>query len=192
MLLLYQLVAEEKGISSSDIGGTIQNDVLKEYIARGTYIYPPAQSLRLITDIFTYCRAEIPKWNTISISGYHMAEAGATPVQEIAFTLANGIEYVRAAVDSGQDVDDFAPRLAFFFVSRTSIIEEVAKFPLLQEPSPRPSPSTEHHPSARDTHPTDQPSPSHNEFRGACSHALVGGSGGASQGLLCHFSPCHH
>jgi len=128
LLLLYQLVAEEKGISSSDIGGTIQNDVLKEYIARGTYIYPPAQSLRLITDIFIYCRAEIPKWNTISISGYHMAEAGATPVQEIAFTLANGIEYVRAAVESGQDVDDFAPRLAFFFVSRTSIIEEVAKF----------------------------------------------------------------
>ena len=128
LLLLYQLVAEEKGISAGDIGGTIQNDVLKEYIARGTYIYPPAQSLRLITDIFTYCRAEIPKWNTISISGYHMAEAGATPVQEIAFTLANGIEYVRAAVESGQDVDDFAPRLAFFFVSRTSIIEEVAKF----------------------------------------------------------------
>ncbi|MEY2989562.1 MAG: hypothetical protein RLZZ163_478, partial [Actinomycetota bacterium] len=102
--------------------------VLKEYIARGTYIYPPAQSIRLVTDIFTYCRDEIPKWNTISISGYHMAEAGATPVQEIAFTLANGIEYVRAAVASGQDVDDFAPRLAFFFVSRTSIIEEVAKF----------------------------------------------------------------
>ncbi|HEV8025507.1 MAG TPA: methylmalonyl-CoA mutase family protein, partial [Candidatus Nanopelagicales bacterium] len=128
LLLLYQLVAEEQGASADQLGGTIQNDVLKEYIARGTYIYPPAQSLRLITDIFTYCRAEIPKWNTISISGYHMAEAGATPVQEIAFTLANGIEYVRAAVETGQDVDDFAPRLAFFFVSRTSIIEEVAKF----------------------------------------------------------------
>ena len=128
LLLLYQLVAEEQGVSPGQLGGTIQNDVLKEYIARGTYIYPPAQSLRLITDIFTYCRAEIPKWNTISISGYHMAEAGATPVQEIAFTLANGIEYVRAAVASGQDVDDFAPRLAFFFVSRTSILEEVAKF----------------------------------------------------------------
>ena len=126
LLLLYQLVAEEQGITPDKLGGTIQNDVLKEYIARGTY--PPAQSLRLITDIFTYCRAEIPKWNTISISGYHMAEAGATPVQEIAFTLADGIEYVRAAVESGQDVDDFAPRLAFFFVSRTSIIEEVAKF----------------------------------------------------------------
>jgi len=128
LLLLYQLVAEEQGITPDKLGGTIQNDVLKEYIARGTYIYPPVASLRLITDIFTYCRAEIPKWNTISISGYHMAEAGATPVQEIAFTLADGIEYVRAAVESGQDVDEFAPRLAFFFVSRTSIIEEVAKF----------------------------------------------------------------
>jgi methylmalonyl-CoA mutase N-terminal domain/subunit len=128
LLLLYQLVAEEQGVPASALNGTIQNDVLKEYIARGTYIYPPAQSLRLITDIFTYCRNEIPKWNTISISGYHMAEAGATPVQEIAFTLADGIEYVKAAVASGQDVDEFAPRLAFFFVSRTTILEEVAKF----------------------------------------------------------------
>ena len=102
--------------------------MLKEYIARGTYIYPPRPSLRLITDIFAYCRDEIPKWNTISISGYHMAEAGATPAQEIAFTLADGIEYVRAAVASGQDVDEFAPRLAFFFVSRTTLLEEVAKF----------------------------------------------------------------
>ena len=128
LLLLYQLVAEEQGIAAGDLNGTIQNDVLKEYIARGTYIYPPAQSLRLITDIFTYCRNEIPKWNTISISGYHMAEAGATPAQEVAFTLADGIEYVKAAVESGQDVDEFAPRLAFFFVSRTTILEEVAKF----------------------------------------------------------------
>ncbi len=128
LLLMYQLVAEEQGVPGDAITGTIQNDVLKEYIARGTYIYPPQQSLRLITDIFSYCRAEIPKWNTISISGYHMAEAGATPAQEIAFTLANGIEYVRAAVASGQDVDEFAPRLAFFFVSRTTILEEVAKF----------------------------------------------------------------
>ncbi|HVF20166.1 MAG TPA: methylmalonyl-CoA mutase family protein, partial [Mycobacteriales bacterium] len=128
LLLLYQLVAEEQGVPGSALNGTIQNDVLKEYIARGTYIYPPAESLRLITDIFSYCRAEIPRWNTISISGYHMAEAGATPVQEIAFTLADGIEYVRAAVRSGQDVDDFAPRLAFFFVARTTLIEEVAKF----------------------------------------------------------------
>jgi methylmalonyl-CoA mutase N-terminal domain/subunit len=128
LLLMYQLVAEENGISGDKITGTIQNDVLKEYIARGTYIYPPAHSLRLITNIFEYCRTEIPKWNTISISGYHMAEAGASPTQEIAFTLADGIEYVRAAVETGQDVDDFAPRLAFFFVSRTTILEEVAKF----------------------------------------------------------------
>ncbi|MDO8309991.1 MAG: methylmalonyl-CoA mutase family protein [Actinomycetota bacterium] len=128
LLLLYLLVAEEQGVAAADLNGTIQNDVLKEYIARGTYIYPPAQSIRLITDIFTYCRDEIPKWNTISISGYHMAEAGATPVQEVAFTLADGIEYVKAAVSSGQDVDEFAPRLAFFFVSRTTILEEVAKF----------------------------------------------------------------
>jgi methylmalonyl-CoA mutase N-terminal domain/subunit len=128
LLLMYQLVAEENGVNGSSITGTIQNDVLKEYIARGTYIYPPAHSLRLITDIFEYCRSEIPKWNTISISGYHMAEAGATPTQEIAFTLADGIEYVRAAVASGQDVDELGPRLSFFFVSRTTLLEEVAKF----------------------------------------------------------------
>lgn len=128
LLLMYQLVAQENGVPASALNGTIQNDVLKEYIARGTYIYPPAQSIRMITDIFSYCRAEIPNWNTISISGYHMAEAGATPAQEIAFTLANGIEYVRAAIASGMDVDDFAPRLAFFFVSRTTLLEEVAKF----------------------------------------------------------------
>ena len=128
LLLLYQLVAEEQGVAASALTGTIQNDVLKEYIARGTYIYPPKPSLRLITDIFRYCRAELPKWNTISISGYHMAEAGATPAQEIAFTLSDGIEYVRAAVESGQQVDEFAPRLAFFFVARTTLLEEVAKF----------------------------------------------------------------
>jgi len=128
LLLAYQIVAEEQGIPGSALTGTIQNDVLKEYIARGTYIYPPAASLRLITDIFGYCAAELPKWNTISISGYHMAEAGATPAQEIAFTLADGIEYVKAAIAAGLDVDDFAPRLAFFFVSRTSLLEEVAKF----------------------------------------------------------------
>jgi len=128
LLLLYQLVAEEQGVSSAQLNGTIQNDVLKEYIARGTYIYPPTESLRLITDIFNYCRAEIPRWNTISISGYHMAEAGATPAQEIAFTLSNGVEYVRAAVASGQDIDEFAPRLAFFFVARTTLLEEIAKF----------------------------------------------------------------
>jgi methylmalonyl-CoA mutase N-terminal domain/subunit len=128
LLLLYQLVAAETGVPGQRLNGTIQNDVLKEYIARGTYIFPPGPSLRLVTDTFAYCRAEIPRWNTISISGYHMAEAGATPVQEIAFTLANGIEYVRAALTAGMDVDDFAPRLAFFFVARTTLVEEVAKF----------------------------------------------------------------
>ncbi len=128
LLLMYQLVGEKHGVASSALQGTIQNDVLKEYISRGTYIFPPAASLRLTTDIFSYCKREISSWNTISISGYHMAEAGATPAQEIAFTLANGIEYVRAAVASGMHVDDFAPRLAFFFVSRTTLLEEVAKF----------------------------------------------------------------
>lgn len=128
LLLLYQLVGEEQGVPADRLTGTIQNDVLKEYIARGTYIFPPKPSLRLIADIFRYCRAEIPRWNTISISGYHMAEAGASPAQEIAFTLADGIEYVRTAVAAGMDVDDFAPRLSFFFVARTTILEEVAKF----------------------------------------------------------------
>ena len=126
LLLLYQLVAEEQGLPGSALRGTIQNDILKEYIARGTYIFPPKPSLRLVADTFAYCRAEIPKWNTISISGYHMAEAGATPAQEIAFTLANAKEYVRAALAAGLDVDDFAPRLSFFFVARTTLLEEVA------------------------------------------------------------------
>jgi len=128
LLLLYQLVAEEQGVAGAALSGTIQNDILKEYIARGTYIYPPKPSLRLVADTFAYCFTEIPKWNTISISGYHMAEAGATPAQEIAFTLANGIEYVRAAVAAGLAVDDFAPRLSFFFVARTTLLEEIAKF----------------------------------------------------------------
>src|SRR5580658_830280 len=128
LLVLYQLVAEEQGVSPAAISGTIQNDILKEYIARGTYIYPPQPSLRLVADTFAYCRAEIPRWNTISISGYHMAEAGATPVQEIAFTLANAREYVRTAIESGLAVDEFAPRLSFFFVARTTLLEEVAKF----------------------------------------------------------------
>jgi len=128
LLLLYQLVAEEQGVAGSALTGTIQNDILKEYIARGTYIFPPKPSLRLVADTFAYCRAEVPKWNTISISGYHMAEAGATPAQEIAFTLANGIEYVRAAIAAGLAVDDFAPRLSFFFVARTTLLEEIAKF----------------------------------------------------------------
>ncbi|MFF9780611.1 methylmalonyl-CoA mutase [Streptomyces sp. NPDC013978] len=128
LLLLYQLVAAEQGVSGDQLTGTIQNDVLKEYIARGTYIFPPQQSLRLISDIFAYCHRELPRWNTISISGYHMAEAGATPAQEIAFTLANAKEYVRTAIAAGLDVDDFAPRLSFFFVARTTLLEEIAKF----------------------------------------------------------------
>ncbi|HZN17783.1 MAG TPA: methylmalonyl-CoA mutase family protein, partial [Micromonosporaceae bacterium] len=128
LLLLYQLVAEESGVAAAVLNGTVQNDVLKEYIARGTYIFPPKPSLRLVADTFAYCRAELPRWNTISISGYHMAEAGATPAQEVAFTLANGVEYVRAALAAGLAVDDFAPRLSFFFVARTTLLEEVAKF----------------------------------------------------------------
>src|SRR6266702_741527 len=128
LLLLYELVAAEHGIGPEKLTGTIQNDILKEYIARGTYIYPPQPSLRLVADTFAYCGKEIPRWNTISISGYHMAEAGATPVQEVAFTLANAKEYVRAALASGLAVDDFAPRLSFFFVARTTLLEEVAKF----------------------------------------------------------------
>ena len=128
LLVLYQMAGEEQGIGPGALTGTIQNDVLKEYIARGTYIYPPRPSLRLVADSFAYCRKELPRWNTISISGYHMAEAGATPVQEIAFTLANAREYVRAAIAAGLAVDEFAPRLSFFFVARTTLLEEVAKF----------------------------------------------------------------
>jgi methylmalonyl-CoA mutase N-terminal domain/subunit len=128
LLLLYTLVAEEQGVELTALTGTIQNDILKEYIARGTYIYPPAPSLRLVSDTFAWCREHTPRWNTISISGYHMAEAGATPAQEVAFTLTDGIAYVEAALAAGLAVDDFAPRLSFFFVSRTTLLEEVAKF----------------------------------------------------------------
>ncbi|TDU76413.1 methylmalonyl-CoA mutase family protein [Streptomyces sp. KS 21] len=128
LLLMYQLVAEEHGIDGGQLTGTVQNDVLKEYIARGTYIFPPEPSLRLTADTFRYCKAEIPRWNTISISGYHMAEAGASPAQEIGFTLADGIAYVRTALAAGMEVDEFAPRLSFFFVARTTLLEEVAKF----------------------------------------------------------------
>ncbi len=128
LLLMYQLAAEEQGVDATKLAGTIQNDVLKEYIARGTYIFPPKASLRLISDIFAYCRTEMPRWNTISISGYHMAEAGATPAQEIAFTLANAKEYVRAAQAVGLGIDDIGPRLSFFFVARTTLLEEIAKF----------------------------------------------------------------
>src|SRR5438445_9334727 len=128
LLLLYQLVAEERGFDSSKLGGTVQNDLLKEYVARGTYIYPPRPSMRIITDLFAYCREHLPSWNTISISGYHIREAGSTAVQEIAFTLANGIAYVQAAIDAGLDVDDFAPRLSFFWNAHNNLFEEVAKF----------------------------------------------------------------
>jgi methylmalonyl-CoA mutase N-terminal domain/subunit len=126
--LLYQLVAEEQGVEPSLIGGTTQNDILKEYIARGTYIYPVEPSMRIVTDLFAYCAAELPAWNTISISGYHIREAGSTAVQEIAFTLANGLAYVRAAIDAGLLVDDFAPRLSFFWNAHSNFLEEVAKF----------------------------------------------------------------
>ncbi len=128
LLCLYELVAEGQGVSSRQIGGTIQNDLLKEYVARGTYIYPPRQSMRIITDIFAYCRDNVPKWNTISVSGYHIREAGSTAVQEIAFTLSNGIAYVQAAIDAGLDVDEFAPRLSFFWNGHNDFFEEVAKF----------------------------------------------------------------
>ena len=128
LLLLYQLVAEEQGVPGERIRGTIQNDILKEYIARGTYIYPPRPSMRLIVDTFAYCAEHLPSWNTISISGYHIREAGSTAVQEIAFTLANGIAYVEAAIAAGMDVDAFAPRLSFFWNAHNNLFEEVAKY----------------------------------------------------------------
>jgi methylmalonyl-CoA mutase, N-terminal domain len=128
LLLLYQLVAEEQGVPGEQLGGTIQNDILKEYVARGTYVYPPRPSMRLITDTFTYCAEHLPNWNTISISGYHIREAGSTAVQELAFTLANGIAYVQAAIDAGLEVDAFAPRLSFFWNAHNNLFEEVAKF----------------------------------------------------------------
>lgn len=128
LLALYIAVAKKQGITPDKLSGTIQNDVLKEYIARGTYIYPPRPSLRIITDIFAYCAKEVPNWNTISISGYHIREAGSTAVQEVAFTLADGIAYVQAAIDAGLEVDYFAPRLAFFFNGHNNFLEEVAKY----------------------------------------------------------------
>ena len=128
LLAMYIVVAEKQGVDPEEISGTIQNDILKEYIARGTYIYPPEESLKLITDIFEYCSENTPRWNTISISGYHIREAGSDAVQELAFTLADGIEYVQKAVDIGMDVDDFAPRLSFFFNAQMNLLEEVAKF----------------------------------------------------------------
>ena len=127
-LAMYIALAQKQGIEPSKLTGTIQNDILKEYVARGTYIFPPKQSMRLITDIFEYCLKHMPRWNTISISGYHIREAGSTAVQEVAFTLADGITYVQAAIDKGLDVDKFAPRLAFFFNAHNDLFEEVAKF----------------------------------------------------------------
>jgi len=128
LLLLYELVADEQGVAPSSLNGTIQNDILKEYVARGTYIYPPRPSMRLVTDTFAYCAEKIPEWNTISISGYHIREAGSTAVQELAFTLANGIAYVEAALAAGLDIDTFGPRLSFFFNAHNNLFEEVAKY----------------------------------------------------------------
>jgi len=128
LLAMYIVVAEERGFSRAKLSGTIQNDILKEYLARGTYIYPPGPSLRLITDTFRFCAEQVPQWNPISISGYHIREAGATAVQELAFTLANTIEYVKRAIEGGLRVDDFAPRLSFFFAAHTDLFEEAAKF----------------------------------------------------------------
>ena len=128
LLLLYQLVAEEQGVDSGQLRGTIQNDILKEYVARGTYIYPPRPSMRLVTDVFAYSAAELPQWNPISISGYHIREAGSTAAQELAFTIANGLAYVRAAIDAGLDVDLFAPRLSFFWNGHNEFFEEIAKY----------------------------------------------------------------
>ncbi len=128
LLLLYELVADEQGVAPSSLSGTIQNDILKEYVARGTYLYPPRPSMRLVTDTFAYCAERMPDWNTISISGYHIREAGSTAVQELAFTLANGIAYVEAARDAGLDVDAFGPRLSFFFNAHNDLFQEVAKY----------------------------------------------------------------
>jgi methylmalonyl-CoA mutase N-terminal domain/subunit len=128
LLLLYEMVAVENGVDASQLRGTVQNDILKEYIARGTYIYPPGPSMRLVTDLFAYCSAELPRWNTISISGYHIREAGSTAAQEVAFTLANGIAYVEAAREAGLDVDEFAPRLSFFWNAHNGLFQEAAKY----------------------------------------------------------------
>jgi methylmalonyl-CoA mutase, N-terminal domain len=128
LLLLYELVGEEQGVTAEQLRGTTQNDILKEYIARGNFIYPPVPAMRLTTDLFAYCRERIPKWNTISISGYHMREKGCSAVQEVGFTLANAIAYVQAAIDAGLNVDEFGPRLAFFFNGHNNVFQEVAKF----------------------------------------------------------------
>ncbi len=128
LLLLYQLVGEEQGVAPEQLRGTVQNDILKEYIARGNFIYPPEGSMRLTTDLFAYCKEHVPRWNTVSISGYHFREKGCSAVQEVAFTLSSGIAYVQAAIEAGLAVDDFAPRLAFFFNGHNNVFQEVAKF----------------------------------------------------------------
>src|SRR6266508_215426 len=125
---LRRSTARRQGVAAERLSGTLQNDILKEYIARGTYIFPPGPSMRLVTDTFAYCKDHVPRWNTISISGYHMREAGCTAVQEVAFTLANGMAYVRAALAAGLAVDAFAPQLSFFFNAHNNLVEEVAKF----------------------------------------------------------------
>ncbi len=128
LLCLYVAVGQRQGVPSERLSGTVQNDILKEYIARGTYVFPPAPSMRLVTDMFAFCKARVPRWNTISISGYHVREAGCTAAQEVAFTLANGIAYVTAALEAGLQVDEFAPQLSFFFNAHNNLLEEVAKF----------------------------------------------------------------
>lgn len=128
LLAAYIAVAKKQGVEVSKLRGTIQNDILKEYVARGTYIFPPKPSMRLITDVFNFCKTDVPNWNTISISGYHIREAGSTAAQEIAFTLANAIAYIQAAIDAGLAVDDFASQLSFFFNAHNNFLEEIAKF----------------------------------------------------------------
>src|SRR5215216_2391166 len=128
LLLLYELVGERQGVASDQLGGTIQNDILKEYAARGTYIFPPRPSMRLVTDTFAYCADRLPAWNTISVSGYHMREAGSSAAQEIAFTVANGLAYIEAALGAGLSIDQVAPRMSFFFSAHSDLFEEVAKF----------------------------------------------------------------
>src|SRR3970282_2228953 len=128
LLALYLVVAEEQGVAWRELGGTVQNDLLKEYAARGTWIYPPRASLRLVADVIEFCAREVPLWNPISISGYHMREAGSTAVQEVAFTLAHGLAYVEAALARGLGIDEFAPRLSFFFNAHNDFLEEIAKY----------------------------------------------------------------
>jgi len=141
-------VAEQQGASWESLSGTIQNDILKEFIAQKEYIYPPRPSMRLITDVFSFCAGHVPRWNTISVSGYHIREAGATAAQELAFTLRDGVEYVQYGVDAGLDVDEFAPRLSFFFNSHSDFFEEIAKYRAAQCFTSRPLPGMRYRPSS--------------------------------------------